>query len=99
MTLALLLSLALVTGDPEAERIRRHLDAVVAQLRAADHDLDDATLARRDALIDALEVYAATGAFPKNHVYPGRRPVFIDPHGTLCAVGHLVAVSAGRDAA
>src|SRR5690606_35008697 len=85
--------------DPEVERIQAHLRHVIARLRAETEglrSLDQTILARRVALIDALEVYAERGVFPTNHVDPGRRPVFIDPYGVLCAVAHLVAEASGR---
>jgi hypothetical protein len=43
--------------------------------------------------IQRLQNYMTDGVFPKNIVVPGRRPVFIDPWGTHCAVGHLIASS------
>jgi hypothetical protein len=61
--------------------------------------MDAEKSARRVNLIDSLEDYVAAGEFPRNTVFPGRRPVFIDPDGRLCAVGYLVAVSSGREAA
>ncbi|MFO0750746.1 MAG: hypothetical protein U1F43_34515 [Myxococcota bacterium] len=84
-------------ADPQDVRIRAHLAFVIAELRKASPSIadPDARL-RREALIDALERYAAAGAFPHNSAYPARRPVFIDEDGNVCAVGYLVEVSAGR---
>jgi hypothetical protein len=40
------------------------------------------------------------GVFPRNYDFPGeRRPCFIDRNGRLCAVGYLVAETAGRPVA
>ncbi|MBX2974270.1 MAG: T9SS type A sorting domain-containing protein, partial [Flavobacteriales bacterium] len=36
---------------------------------------------------------------PQNHVLPYRNPIFIDPHGTACAVGQLMIESGHRDLA
>lgn len=85
--------------DAEVARIRAHLAYVVASLRQTHAPLSPALLAEREGLLDVLAAYAARGEFPVNHVYPGRRPVFIDPDGTLCAVGALVAHASGRAAA
>jgi hypothetical protein len=86
--------------DSEAERIRTHLQRVIHLLRAAaPAGLGAEKSARRSNLLDALEDYIAAGEFPRNTVFPGRRPVFIDPEGRLCAVGYLVAKSSGREAA
>lgn len=44
----------------------------------------------RMLLIRELEAYRDRGVFPKNHHVPGRRPTFIDEHGTRCAMAHLM---------
>lgn len=86
-------------ADSEVDRIRAHLRYVIAELRSAPAPFGPAALARRAALLEALTGYAAAGVFPQNHVHPGRRPVFIDADGTLCAVGYLVTEASGREAA
>lgn len=69
--------------------------------------------ARRAELIEVLHDYRQAGVFPHNHdgvgrtrpVHvtgafpddPHRTPVFVDEHGTHCAVGYLLAVD-GQDA-
>jgi len=69
--------------------------------------------ARRAELLDVLHEYRTVGVFPHNHGYqahprpvrvdgafpeePHRTPVFVDEHGTHCAVGYLLAVD-GQDA-
>lgn len=84
----------------ERHRLRTHLAYVEALLRARVRpDLSSARRARRHALLDSLRAYRRAGRFPRNTEVPGRSPVFIDEQGRLCAVGHLIAVSAGRDLA
>jgi len=70
----------------EAARIRMHLELVVKKL-------SDPAQPARQLLLDALNNYAASETFPQNYVLPYRNPIFIDPHGTACAVGHLMRVS------
>jgi tetratricopeptide (TPR) repeat protein len=78
-------------------RVQVHLEWVARRLRLhSERALDVELLARREWLLDALEAYAAEGRFPVNRDHPGRRPRFEDERGRLCAVGHLIAVSAGR---
>ncbi|MBP7514664.1 MAG: T9SS type A sorting domain-containing protein [Flavobacteriales bacterium] len=78
----------------EAERIAMHLHLVAAYERAhAPEGLSASVLANRTSLLDKLDSYADRGRFPQNHVLPVRNPVFIDPHGTACAVGQLMVES------
>lgn len=82
----------------EAERIATHLHMVAAYERAhAPEGLPATSAAERAALLDKLDTYADRGVFPQNHVLPVRNPVFIDPHGTACAVGQLM-IESGHDA-
>lgn len=82
----------------EAERIATHLHMVAAYERAhVPEGLPAASVAERTALLDKLDAYADRGVFPQNHVLPVRNPVFIDPHGTACAVGQLM-IESGHDA-
>jgi hypothetical protein len=47
--------------------------------------------ARRRWQIQTLEAYAARGRFPQNEGYANRPvPIFVDRHGTRCAVGYLM---------
>ncbi len=85
--------------DAEVTRIQAHLRYVIAQLRGATTTFVGAPLAERERLLTVLEGYAAAGRFPQNHVVAGRRPVFIDAHGNVCAVGALVVDASGRAAA
>lgn len=54
-----------------------------------------ARLARaREVHLDRLHAYAMAGRFPRNETHPGVRvPVFIDRHGSACAVAHLMRES------
>ncbi|QEF98332.1 Ankyrin repeat protein [Stieleria maiorica] len=80
--------------DDEIALIQTHLKLVIAQLRSADiSHLSDSQLAQRNAHLQILQTYMADGNFPQNIFVTGRRPVFIDPWGTHCAVGHLIATS------
>ncbi len=79
-------------ASAEVARIQAHLADVLRALRAdAPAHLTPRQLAARRTAIGWLEEYRAAGRFPHNHVHPeGRVPVFVDPHGTPCAVGHLM---------
>ncbi len=55
---------------------------------------------KRNRLLDYLKNYYTAGNFPANNDYPyERKPCFIDREGNICAVGYLVAQSAGREIA
>jgi hypothetical protein len=86
------------TSDAEMARLRSHFATVLRELREADASrLSSAQLSARSEMIRRLEAYAASGRFPHNHILAGRyTPVFRDEHGTLCAMGFLIA-STGRD--
>jgi hypothetical protein len=84
-------------NTPERLRLQTHLAYVEALLRSRDRpSLTDAQRARRAALLDHLHTYWTRGTFPRNTEVPGRSPVFIDEEGRLCAVGALIAATAGR---
>ena len=76
----------------EVGRIRVHLGNVESALRARDTDgLSADRRARRATALDWLREYRQRGVFPHNHTHPGERvPVFVDEHGTHCAVGYLL---------
>lgn len=83
--------------EHEVTRVRAHLARVEAELRAA--DVSGLTAAQRTVRarhLDVLRAYREAGVFPHNHVADRRTPVFVDEHGTHCAVGFLIAQS-GRD--
>jgi hypothetical protein len=103
----LVLALAACTAEPrvsaepdaaEAARIEKHLSDVESRLRDSPvgHLSVDQRHARAETL-DWLAEYRSARVYPHNHVLPGERtPVFVDPHGTPCAVGYLLLRS-GRD--
>ncbi|PHQ32955.1 ankyrin repeat domain-containing protein [Rhodopirellula bahusiensis] len=84
----------------EVTLLQKHFELVIARLNAADiSDLSRSQLDQRSANIQRLRDYMVEGDFPQNIFVPGRRPVFIDPWGTHCAVGHLIATSGHADLA
>lgn len=86
---------AMPRPEYDGERIQRHLAAVELELLARDvsHLLPSQREAR-SRHIRVLREYREGGVFPHNHHVPGERvPVFIDEHGTHCAVGYLIARS------
>lgn len=76
----------------EVRRIRLHLGNVETALRAGGTgSLSVEQRMRRAAALDWLREYRERGLFPHNHTRPGERvPVFVDEHGTHCAVGYLL---------
>jgi hypothetical protein len=84
------------TNDVQIARLQRHFAAVDAELRAADvSHLTAAQRAARTEAIDRLRVYASRAQFPHNHHRADRTPVFIDEHGTRCAMAHLIEEADG----
>lgn len=81
-------------GD-EKLRMREHFLAVRARLAAAKPTRPELA-AQRAKLIGFLDRYIEQGITPANEQLPWRTPVFIDQHGTICAVGYLIEQSAGR---
>ncbi|MEO8588206.1 MAG: T9SS type A sorting domain-containing protein [Flavobacteriales bacterium] len=89
-----------VSFTTEADRIATHLHLVRERLMAnTPEGLSADQLGRRLFLLTKLGNYADRGSFPQNYVLPYRNPVFIDPHGTACAVGQLMIESGHRDLA
>lgn len=83
-----------VPVNGEVSLIQTHLKLVINELRRADvGHLSDKQLAQRFTHIECLRTYMTAGKFPQNVFIAGRRPVFIDPWGTHCAVGYLIAAS------
>ncbi|MBF9140100.1 hypothetical protein [Hymenobacter properus] len=82
-------------------RVQAHLAYAERQLRQRPTaGLSPELTQRRAHLLDLLHRYWVAGVFPRNYDHPeGRRPCFIDRDGRLCAVGYLVAETAGRPAA
>ncbi|MBA4158207.1 MAG: hypothetical protein H0X65_12115 [Gemmatimonadetes bacterium] len=83
------------TAASEVARIRNHLQTVEGELLARDvSHLTPEQRADRVRHIAVLREYRERGAFPHNHHFPGERvPVFVDEHGTHCAMGYLIARS------
>ena len=85
----------IVHFNNEGERIAKHLHLVRERLMAHHiADLPAAINEKRTTLLTRLDAYADRQRFPINEVLPYRNPVFIDPHGTACAVGQLMIESA-----
>lgn len=82
----------------ETARIRAHLEGVELRMIASPPDgLTPAQQAARAETLAWLAEYRRRGLFPHNHVRPGEGvPIFVDPHGTPCAVGYLLLRS-GQD--
>lgn len=78
--------------DPrETRRIQTWLTGVETFLRSRDvSHLSAAQRERRALNLHHLHAYRLAGRFPHNHARRGLTPVFIDAHGTACAVGHLL---------
>lgn len=88
------------SNTPERLRIQTHLAYVEALLRSRPRpSLSSAQRTRRAKLLDTLHEYWTAGQFPRNTEISGRTPVFIDGQGRLCAVGSLIATTAGRSLA
>lgn len=85
-------------GVEETRRIRTHLSGVSRSLHAATpSSLTAEQRKARATTLRWLDEYRDRGAFPHNHVVEGSRvSVFVDPHGTPCAVGYLMLRS-GED--
>ncbi|MBX7220169.1 MAG: ankyrin repeat domain-containing protein [Blastocatellia bacterium] len=82
-------------------RIKTHLAYIEGILRQkTPAGLSPQQLTQRQVNLDHLHAYWQRGVFP--HVFEpstNRRPCFIDREGNLCAVGHLIAATAGRELA
>ncbi|HUQ05283.1 MAG TPA: hypothetical protein VM261_22420 [Kofleriaceae bacterium] len=88
------------TNAAQITRLRRHFAAVDAELRTADvSHLTPAQREAREASLARLRAYAARGEFPHNHLRGELTPVFIDEHGTRCAMAHLIEQGGGAELA
>ena len=85
----------------EKIRIQTHLSYVEFLLRGRENDnLSKEQQAKRTHILDLLKTYSEAGNFPANNDYlDERRPCFIDRDGNICAVGFLVAETAGMEVA
>jgi hypothetical protein len=85
---------------PQRQQIQTWLTNVEAFLRSRDvSSLSPSQRQRRAALLDHLRAYWQAGRFPHNHLSPELTPVFIDEHGTACAVGYLLIQGGAADLA
>ena len=84
-------------GTDENLRIQTHLDYVEKLLRSRIPASIPAELyPRRQKMLALLHTYRQQGVFPTQQAYRGRRPHFIDEQSRLCAVGYLIAKTAGQ---
>lgn len=84
----------------DRELIQAHLSGVLSILRAAPVDqLSDVQRVSRAHMIELLDGYRIAGKFPLNYYRGERIPVFIDEHGTHCAVGYLLMMTGHDDVA
>lgn len=105
---ALLLLAALLAASPasaippdaawraaETARVQAHLLGAEREMEL--HDVSQLAAPQRAArgrALAALRRYRLAGRFPHNHRIPGARiPVFVDEHGTPCAMAYLIAES------
>jgi hypothetical protein len=82
-------------------RIRTHLQFVkrILESKATNH-LSVAVQQKRKQALLLLGDYIAAGIFPGNYDVPEKRvPCFIDKENRICAVGYLVAETAGTEVA
>lgn len=81
----------------ETARLHAHFAHVLEQLRARDvSGWSEARRADRRRLLALLESYDRAGRFPHNEGHdPGRTPIFVDRHGTRCAMAYLIERSDG----
>lgn len=79
----------LPTPAAERRRVAQHIRRAERGARASTRPLDRVTQLVRGLLLGELERYRSEGRFPRN---PGlaRTPIFVDAHGTRCAMGHLL---------
>lgn len=77
--------------ESEQARVRAHLERTLADLEAhPPSGLDASQRAARTETLRWLAEYTERGGYPHNHVTAGTSPIFVDPHGTPCAVGYLL---------
>jgi hypothetical protein len=77
----------------ERSRVAAHIARAEALARESAPPLDPLRALVRALLLDSLREYREDGRFPQNVHRPCNTPVFVDERGTLCAVGHLLALT------
>jgi hypothetical protein len=88
------------TFKTDAEYVQAHLSCVIPILKNnPTPELSAEQQSTRNGLIILLDEYRLAGRFPLNHYCTERIPVFIDEHGTHCAVGYLMMRSGHDDLA
>jgi hypothetical protein len=81
----------------ETARIQAHLLGAERMMERRDVSrLSPSQREARGRALAALRRYRAAGRFPHNHQRPDRTPVFVDEHGTPCAMAYLIAESGSR---
>ncbi len=81
-------------AQQEHLRLTRHFVDAAATVQASDvSTLDPLRALLRTLLLQELDEYRDAGEFPRNYSHPDNTPVFVDPHGTHCAMGHLIAIT------
>ncbi len=88
-------------SESENLRIQTHLEYAENILRSASTaHLTKKQKKNRLKAIKNLHDYWVEGVFPENKDFPNeRKPCFIDSKGNICAVGYLIAQTAGRGVA
>ncbi|HTR53747.1 MAG TPA: hypothetical protein VMJ10_23800 [Kofleriaceae bacterium] len=81
--------------DPEEDRMHVHLSYMHDYLASRPATRPELA-ARRAEILGYLADYVAKNTTPMNEHVPWRTPVFIDDHGTICAVGYLIERTTGR---
>jgi hypothetical protein len=81
----------------ETARIQAHLLGAERMMESRDVSrLSVSQRAARGRALAALRRYREAGRFPHNHQRPELTPVFVDEHGTPCAMAYLIAESGSR---
>ena len=86
-------------ADRETQDLQEHFARIDRELSRVDvSHLTAQQRANREGHLTVLREYAQRGRFPHNHTSTlATTPVFVDEHGTHCAVGYLIAQSGRPD--
>ncbi len=88
------------TFASDKEYVQAHLGTVLPILEnASANGLSEEQIHSRKQMIQWLTEYREQGNFPQNYYCKERIPVFIDEHGTHCAVGYLMQQSGEEEMA
>lgn len=81
----------------ERARVARHIQRAESIARAeAPRGLGLLQRLLRKLLLDELAWYRRRAQFPRNDLYREQTPLFIDRHGTRCAMAHLLELGGER---